>query len=1132
VEDPEKLDEVFDREANRVAYRCNLHSCGPTCVKYSFQKDSNKAKKDLCRFKAPWKLYEKTEFTDDGLFHVRRDHPRVNRYNPALSVGLRHNTDVCFLPTKSSGLSMVYYSTNYSTKLDTPLWKRAALMGAVLEGLSTSNHDEEQVDRTVAGAEEMARKNDKTRQFLSRTANQIFTSRELSSVEVCSSLLGYPNSFSSQEKWRNVHLNTLYWAIFRRWKAIQDAAGPLNQSQQAPETVSMTRFGLNLPVYEAYAHRGPYLRELCLYEYLSVVDFHRLRKNTNTAKANFLPFDTQLEDGDRWVQELRENDQHAVPIVTGHLVDQPEEGSGQYGWTAVTLLGLFVPWEDFLAVDELQGHRHQDPSLPTVNTIWFQHLERLPERIKAIHSNIKLLRKSAEDAKKDAQLWANRSEGDEGREFEETEDVDLPTTTSWRPGETEKRLAFHEILSDMHDRDSMTKGSTQLKTLLEKLEEAGFSDSSASSSRQRGHRVLSQTELRLPKSILAMIKASQLRLHKERIRAIEGDDEGSVQEAEAGNGFGEDGNEPWTAPAHISQEAARTWLDIAPDQSFFRVGSEVAKAMTLNKLQWVALGLVCEAMDNLENGNADEDGLQSQQHLQYVGGSGGTGKSWFIGAIERVMTVKGVRKEMVITATSGTAAAGVNGNTIHSAIGLGFRDRNNQDQENMPTVSLERSKERWRRRKILIVDEVSMLGLHTLFEVDRKLRLLRGFEDRDFGGIPIVIFTGDFLQFGPVQQKSLLSEIDDAVEEQLRREPSNRGTRKRWEQLQAKRLWEKFDKVIVLEEQKRAQSDPYLLGLLERIRNGEQTLEDMAELNKRYDPQQALDFSDGRRAITPLNKHRWSLTLHAAIEYGKTQGKKVSLFLSDHHWTTRAPSADEMEAVMQLGDDGYLPVPSIFPYIEGMPVIVNQNKYQGLKVVNGAEFTAVGIVPDPSLEEHVVDEGVSIFFGPPAGILLQSDALKDVRIANLPPNTIMLGAESHPLSKQIHGPHVCPTQYSRKGFTMGLSRCGLPCVPGFVLTDYKSQGRGMDKVLLGLYGRKATRARDGTLEEDKCEILSLYVQLSRCKQMANVHLLRPLRAKDFLGSKMHPELIAGHKKLQTKSTKTVEAFECRHGEGT
>ena len=75
---------------------------------------------------------------------------------------------------------------------------------------------------------------------------------------------------------------------------------------------------------------------------------------------------------------------------------------------------------------------------------------------------------------------------------------------------------------------------------------------------------------------------------------------------------------------------------------------------------------------------------------------------------------------------------------------------------------------------------------------------------------------------------------------------------------------------------------------------------------------------------------------------------------------------------MQLGDAG-----PIFPYVEGMPVIVNQNKYLGLKVANGSEFTAVGIVPDPNVQ---VDEGLSIFFGPPCGILLQSQKLRGVRI--------------------------------------------------------------------------------------------------------------------------------------------------------
>src|ERR1700722_16102597 len=95
----------------------------------------------------------------------------------------------------------------------------------------------------------------------------------------------------------------------------------------------------------------------------------------------------------------------------------------------------------------------------------------------------------------------------------------------------------------------------------------------------------------------------------------------------------------------------------------------------------------------------------------------------------------------------------------------------------------------------------------------------------------------------------------------------------------AKRLWEKFNNVVILEEQKRAAKDPFLQGLLERIRNGQKTQEDMDKLNATcYDPQATMDFSQGRRGITPRNPHRWNLTLHAALEYGKEHGKKWPFF--------------------------------------------------------------------------------------------------------------------------------------------------------------------------------------------------------------------------------------------------------------
>jgi PIF1-like helicase len=789
-----------------------------------------------------------------------------------------------------------------------------------------------------------------------------------------------------------------------------------------------------------------------------------------------------------------------------------------------------------MAIDKLQGYMHTDPDLSSVNTVWLEQLQHLPERIRAIHSNVKLLRKCAEDAKRDAQLWASRSEGDEGREFDEPEEGQAVGTT-WRPDEVDMRFSLHEVLANKQEGESIIQASQSLKSLVDKLQKAGFSEltTQPSEDQDQGHRIWSQTELNLPKPTLNMIKAAQLRLHKEKVLAIEGDDEDAGMQA-TGLGQGENnfGDDTYSSAATFDEpEAAQTWVDIAPDQSFFQVGQAVAEKMTLNRLQWTALGLACEAMDQLSgNGGDEEDEVPStstgttkrhRPHFQYVGGSGGTGKSWAIKAIQTVLSVKRVQKEMVITATSGTAAAGIEGNTIHSAIGLTFKDRDGQQQDNMPMVSDERRKQRWRRRKLLIVDEVSMLGLDTLYEIDQKLRFLRGFQDLDFGGLPIVIFTGDFLQFGPIQQKGLLTDIERVTEEDVRNKVNDRKVQRHWRQLKAKKLWEKFDKVVILEEQKRAQGDPFLLGLLERIRNGQQTQEDMDKLNTCYDPQAAMDFSQGRRAITPLNKHRWDLTLHAVLEFGKEHGKKVSIFLSAHQWKTRIPSQEEIAATLQLGDAGALSVPSIFAYAEGMPVIVNQNKYLGLKVANGTEFVAKGIVPDPNVQEYVVDEGLSIFFGPPCGILLQSEALRGLRIPHLPPNTIMLGTEVIQLQKQKHGKHICPDLYQRAGFEMGVSRRGLPCVPGFVLTDYKSQSRTMEKVLLGLYGRR------GGEEVDRSEIISLYVQISRCQGLDKTRLLQPVRAKDFLEPRMYPDLIAGNERLKKASDKTAQAFAARHG---
>ncbi|KAF6803975.1 DNA repair and recombination protein [Colletotrichum musicola] len=270
-----------------------------------------------------------------------------------------------------------------------------------------------------------------------------------------------------------------------------------------------------------------------------------------------------------------------------------------------------------------------------------------------------------------------------------------------------------------------------------------------------------------------------------------------------------------------------------------------------------------------------------------------------------------------------------------------------------------------------------------------------------------------------------------------------------------------------------------------------------------------FDFSSDRRAIIPLNRHRWDLTLHAALAYSAETGRRLSLYLSAHSWDSRIPSAAERVSALLLGDSSDLSVPGMFPYVKGMPEVVNENTYMGLKVVNGAEFTAIDIVHPPGLRQIAISDRVSVFLGPPSGIILQSDATQGITFPYMPPNTIMLPAKGVRLNEARYG-KVLRAGSAGKG-RFGLFRTGLPCTPGFALTDYKAQGRTISKTLLGLYGRKPTRT---TGEPGKCET--------------------PLNVAHFMEARMPDELVRGIQRLRGLSKETVARLEQgeTNGQGT
>jgi len=44
----------------------------------------------------------------------------VNHYNKAIVIGLRHNYNISIIVSKGYSLSIIYYITNYATKLKSP----------------------------------------------------------------------------------------------------------------------------------------------------------------------------------------------------------------------------------------------------------------------------------------------------------------------------------------------------------------------------------------------------------------------------------------------------------------------------------------------------------------------------------------------------------------------------------------------------------------------------------------------------------------------------------------------------------------------------------------------------------------------------------------------------------------------------------------------------------------------------------------------------------------------------------------------------------------------------------------------------------------------------------------------------
>ncbi|KAI9104015.1 hypothetical protein DFS34DRAFT_642025 [Phlyctochytrium arcticum] len=410
---------------------------------------------------------------------------------------------------------------------------------------------------------------------------------------------------------------------------------------------------------------------------------------------------------------------------------------------------------------------------------------------------------------------------------------------------------------------------------------------------------------------------------------------------------------------------------------------------------------------------------------------------------------------------------------------------------------------------MLVIDEISMMGCAHFLQVDERLRSLRrnvvGCENKPFGGLPVVLFAGDFMQFPPV----------DAVT--LGTSPSATNAQAAASTLRGRLLFAEFSKVVMLDVQVRAQNDVPFREFLTRLRSGKQSRDDAERLNKLCVEPAALSIADDLRIVTPLKRHRWELTLAKVAEWASNKGSLLTICISTHTWKDHTPTPVDLLSAMLVGDETNWPVPAVFPYTPGMPICVLKNQYVGLKAANGSMFEAVDILLDPMAKVHYYSCSLRIHVGSPLGIILRSNNTRHLNFPNLPPGTILIPSITTRVPYTVMN--------TRRKET--CSRKGLPCTPGFVITDYKSQGKTLTNAVVGLYGRHETGGAPA-----KCDFVSLYVQLSRPTSFANLRLLRPLNVEEFIEASPQPEMTATIARLTALSVSTIASWESRHQEDT
>ncbi len=423
--------------------------------------------------------------------------------------------------------------------------------------------------------------------------------------------------------------------------------------------------------------------------------------------------------------------------------------------------------------------------------------------------------------------------------------------------------------------------------------------------------------------------------------------------------------------------------------------------------------------------------MESTRENLFITGQAGTGKTTLLEEFR-----KRTKRNVVILAPTGVAAANIGGRTIHSFCGMGTNSNMKR-----PKILPEKDphKKVVEHLDLVIIDEVSMMRADLMDGFDKFLRANRRRPNLPFGGVQIVM-VGDLYQLPPVvKREEAIVFAKSYVTPYF---------------FSADVFGDISFRFIELGEVYR-QRDGLFLELLQSIRTNTATGEVLAALNSRV----VDEFA------TELEEYVIYLATTNAIADRVNQEHLARI--EDEEFVFKGYIAGETEG-FQFPTDYELKLK-----LGAQVMLLNNDK--GGRWVNGTVGKFVGVY-----EAREDDDGGG-----------------DDERSGYDPATLGRGAQTLIIETEDGTEHyvarhkwdVVDFQWDEDDQSVEIDVVGTysqyPVRLAWAVTIHKSQGKTFDKLVVDLgYGAFAHG--------------QLYVALSRCRTLEGIQLVRPVQMKDVL----------------------------------